>query len=89
MVFNQKPRKPIIFTAKSSKNTEGYCQPKKESTFYNLPFYTHNKDHFHRPRKLKFASGIQTKRNLNNDKHNEFYQKKPKNYYKDNMFNPK
>ena len=27
MVFNQKPRKPIMFTANSHKNTQGHCQP--------------------------------------------------------------
>ena len=30
MVFNQKPRKPIMFTANSHKNAQGYCQPNKE-----------------------------------------------------------
>ena len=29
MVFNQKPRKPIMFTANAHKNTQGYCQPNK------------------------------------------------------------
>ena len=29
MVFNQKPRKPIMFTANSHKNAQGYCQPNK------------------------------------------------------------
>ena len=29
MSFNQKPRKPIIFTANFSKNKQGYCQPTK------------------------------------------------------------
>ena len=42
MVFNQKPRKPIMFTANSSKNTQGYCQPTKESICYNLPLHTHD-----------------------------------------------
>ena len=28
MVFNQKPRKPIIFTANAHKNAQAYCQPK-------------------------------------------------------------
>ena len=31
MVFKQKPRKPINFTANFSKNTQGYSQPTKES----------------------------------------------------------
>ena len=25
MVFNQKPRKPVMFTANSLKNAQGYC----------------------------------------------------------------
>ena len=40
-VFNQKPRLPIMFTAKSSKNTQGSCQLTKESICYNLPIHTH------------------------------------------------
>ena len=52
MVFNQKRRKPIMFTANSSKNTQGYCQPSKESICYNLPLDTHNEDHFHDPQIL-------------------------------------
>ena len=39
MVFNQKPRKPIMFTANSHKNAQSHCQP--------------NKDHFHYPQILK------------------------------------
>ena len=31
LVFNQKPRKQIMFTANSSKNAQGYCQPANES----------------------------------------------------------
>ena len=57
MVFNQKPRKQILFTANSSKNTQGYCQSTKESIFYNLPLHTHNEDHFHHQQTLKLASG--------------------------------
>ena len=38
-VFNQKPRKPIMFTGNSSKNAQGYCQPTKESICYNLRVY--------------------------------------------------
>ena len=30
MVFNQKPRKPIMFTANAHKIAQGYCQPNKE-----------------------------------------------------------
>ena len=31
MVFNQKPRKPIMFTANAPKSTQGHCQPNKDS----------------------------------------------------------
>ena len=52
-VFNQKPRKPIMFTASSSTNAHGYCQPTKESICYNLPLHTHDEDHFYHPQILK------------------------------------
>ena len=35
MVFNQKPRKPIMFNENSSKKAQGYCQATKESIYYN------------------------------------------------------
>ena len=60
IVFNQKPRKPILITANSSKNAQGYRQPTKESICYNLPLHTHDEDHFHHPRILKLASGTPT-----------------------------
>ena len=76
MVFNQKPRKPIMFTANAHKNTQGHCQPKKDSICYNLPLYTHDEDHFHHPQILKLASSTHTEWILNRDKkHNEIYQK--------------
>ena len=76
MVFNQKPRKPIMFTANSHKNAQGYCQPTKDSICYNLPLHTHDEDHFHHPQILKLASGTHTEWILNRDKkHNEIYQK--------------
>ena len=31
MVFKQKPRKPIKFTANASQQAQGYCQPNKDS----------------------------------------------------------
>ena len=62
MVFNQKPRKPIMFTANSSKTARGYFQPTKESICYNQPLHTHDEDHFHQPHILKLVSGYQ--RNL-------------------------
>ena len=76
MVFNQKPRKPIMFTANSHKNAQSYCQPNKDSICYNLPLHTHDEDHFHHPQILKLASGTHTEWILNRDKkHNEIYQK--------------
>ena len=76
MVFNQKPRKPIMFTANSSKNTQEYCQATKESMCYNVPLHTHDEDHFDHPQILKLASGTHTELILNRDKkHNEIYQK--------------
>ena len=44
MVFNQKPRKPIMFTANTHKNAQGYIKPNKDSICYNLPLHTHNED---------------------------------------------
>ena len=76
MIFNQKPRKPIMFTANSHKNAQGHCQPKKDSVCYNLPLHTHDEDHFHHPQMLKLASGTHTEWILNRDKkHNEIYQR--------------
>ena len=76
MVFNQKPRKPIMSTANSSKNTQGYCQSTKESICYNLPLHTHDEDYFHHPKFLKLASGTHTEWILNRDKKpNEIHQK--------------
>ena len=46
MGFNQKPRKPIMFTAIAHKNAQGFCQPNKYSICYNLPLHTHDEDHF-------------------------------------------
>ena len=40
-IFNRKPRKPIMFTANSHKNAQGYCQTNKDSICYNLPLHTH------------------------------------------------
>ena len=57
MVFKQKPRKPIMFKTNSLKNTQGYCQPTKESICYKLALHNHDEDHFHHPQVLKIASG--------------------------------
>ena len=68
IVFNQKPRKPIMFTAKSSINTHGFCQPTKESRAYNLPLHIHDEAHFHHPQISKLSFGTHTKWILNRDK---------------------
>ena len=68
MVFNQKPRKPIMFTANSSKKTQGYCQPTKELVCSNLPLHIHDEDHFNHPQVLKLAPGTHTEWILNRDK---------------------
>ena len=76
LVFNQKPRKPIMFTAISHKNAQSHCQPNKDSICYNLLLHTHDEDLFHHPQILKLASGTHTEWILNRDKkHNEIYQK--------------
>ena len=76
MVFKQKARKPIMFTANAHKNAQGYRKPNKDSICYNLPLHTHDEDHFHHPQILKLASATQTELILNRDKkHNEIYQK--------------
>ena len=68
LVFNQKPRKPITFTANAHKNTQGYCQTNKDSICYNLPSHTHDVDHFHHAQILKLAYGTHTEWILNRDK---------------------
>ena len=76
MVFSQKPRKLIMFTANAHKNEQGYCQPNNESICYNLPLHTQYEDHFHQPQFSKLASGTHTKWILKTDKkHTEIYQK--------------
>ena len=47
--FNQKPRYAKLFTANSSKSAKGFCQPNKDSFYYNLPLHTHDEDRFHHP----------------------------------------
>ena len=68
MVFNQKPRKPIMFTANAHKNAQGFCQSNKDSICYNLPLHTHDEDHFHHPQILKLAFGTHTDWILKTDK---------------------
>ena len=79
MVFNKKPRKPIMFTANAHKNAQGYCQLNKDSICYNLPLHTHDEDQFHHPQILNLASGTQTEWILDRDKkHKEIFQKRTK-----------
>ena len=68
MVFNQKPRKPIMFTANAPKNAQDYCQPNEDSICYYLPLHTHDEDHFHHPQILKLASGTHIEWIINGDK---------------------
>ena len=76
MVFNQKPRKPIMFTANAHKNAPSYCQPNEDSICYNLPLQPHDENHFHHPQFLKLAFGTHIEWFLLRDKkHNEIYQK--------------
>ena len=48
MLFIQKSGKPIIFSAIAHKKAQGYCQPNKNSIYYNLPLHTHDEDHHFR-----------------------------------------
>ena len=76
MVTNQKSRKPIMFIAKLLKNTQGYCQPTKESNCFNLPLHTQDEDHFLYPQILKLASGSHTEWILDRDKNTTNFIKK-------------
>ena len=75
MVFNQKPRKPIMFTANSPKNTKGFCQRTKESVCCNLPLAKHYGDIFHHRQIIKLPSAIHAKWIFNRKKNIEIYQK--------------
>ena len=76
MVSNQKPRELTMFTANAHKNTQGYCQRKKDSICYNLPLHTHDEDHFHHPQILKLACSTRMEWILYRDKKpNELCQK--------------
>ena len=49
MVFNQKPRKPIMFTANSHKTHKVIVNQIKNSICYNLPLHTHDEESFSSP----------------------------------------
>ena len=91
MVFNQKPRKPMMLIANSSITHKVIVNLQKINFFYNLSLHTHNETHFHQPQILKLASATHTegflteKRNLTKIIINLFF----KFYYKDRIFNPK
>ena len=70
-VFNQKPHKPIMFTANAHKYAQSYCQPNKDSSCYNLPLHTLSS-----PPILKLASSTQTEWILNRDKNTMKFIKK-------------
>ena len=53
MVFNQNPRKPIMFIANSSKNEQVYYQASNDSICCNLSLHRHNEDNFPYPQTLK------------------------------------
>ena len=53
MVLNQNPPTPMMFTANSSKNAQGFFQPNIDSILYNLPIHTHVKYHFNHPQIFK------------------------------------
>ena len=61
MVFKQKPRKAIMFTANPSINTQAYCQSTKESICYNILQHTHDEDPINHPQILKITSDTHTK----------------------------
>ena len=75
MVFNLKPRKPIMFTANAHKNAQGYSQTNKDSMCYNQPLYTDDEDHFHHPQILILESDPHTNWILNRDKKNTILSK--------------
>ena len=77
-----------MFTANVSKNEQGYCQPTKESIWYNLTLHNHDEDHFHHPQVLKIASSTHTEWISNRGKkHNEIYQKVTKKLFQRQHFN--
>ena len=51
----------------TAKTTQGYCQPTKESSCYNLSLHMHDEDQFHHPQILKLASGTHIKWILKRD----------------------
>ena len=90
IVLNQKPQKPKIFKANSSKHAQRYCQPTKNFFYYNLPPHTHDEIQFHHPQFLKLASGTHTESSFNRDKKTTLFIKKSrKNCYKDRIFTHK
>ena len=68
MVLNRKPRKTIMFTANSQKNTRLLPTYKRINLLLSIiTSHTHDEDHFHHPQILKLASGTHTECTLNRD----------------------
>ena len=57
-----------MFTADSSKKSQGYCQPTKDTFYYNLPLQTHDENLFHHPQIRNLASETHTEWILNRDR---------------------
>ena len=74
IVFNQKPRKLIIFTANFPKKAQSYWL--KDSVCYNVPLHAHDEELFQHPQVLKLAIGTHTEWIFNQErKHKENYEK--------------
>ena len=83
MIFNQRTSEPIIFTANSSKNAQGYCQTTKHSVCHNSPSdksFSPSKNFETRP---WYTYRMDFKQR---QKPNEVHQKLHKNYCKDKIF---
>ena len=90
MVFNQKPREPILFTTNSSKDMQGYCRPTKDTVCYNLAQLKHNENSFQHPQIVKTASGTNTESISKRDKNfKQKHRKIAEIYFKDRIFNTK
>ena len=76
IVFNQKTRKPIMFTANSSKTHKFIANLQKNENVITYHYIHMMKINFITQKKIKLASGTHTEWIFNRDKkHNEIYQK--------------
>ena len=89
MVLNRKPRKTIMFTANSQKNTRLLPTYKRINLLLSIITYSRWRS-FSSPTNLKASLRhtywMHFKQRFEKMK---FSKQKPKNYYKDRMFNPK